>query len=307
MFGYIRIDKPELKLREYEAYRAVYCGLCRSMGKCTGCSSRMTLSYDFAFLLLFRMILTETKPEFIFARCPAHPMKKRMMLETNAESEYVSCAAAILLFYKCKDDLADERGKKRFLARTLLPSARRMRKRALKRLPALHALDEAVAGSMARIADAERTGEPSIDLYASLSGEMLSEIFSFGLDTEKKRIAQSVGRHTGKWIYLLDAYDDLDEDRRLGRFNPYLTVWGSERDEGSEEKRRETVRIALLSELRDAENAIDLMDLDSYGDFSGVLRNILYLGMPKTAESVLKGEKTRGKRKNVPDGKEKRT
>ena len=81
MFGYVRIDKPELLVKEYEAYRGVYCGLCRSMGKCTGCLSRMTLSYDFTFLLVFRTAVTGTRPEFELRRCAAHPTKKRPMLK----------------------------------------------------------------------------------------------------------------------------------------------------------------------------------------------------------------------------------
>lgn len=295
MFGYIRIDKPELRVREYEAYRAAYCGLCRSMGKCTGCGSRMTLSYDFAFLLIFRMILNEAKPEIVFLRCPVHPLRKRAMLETDEEGEYVSCAAALLSYYKCKDDLADERGRKRLRARMLLPSAKRMRRRALKRLPALRALDGEIERLTLEIKAAEEKKEPSVDLYASLSGEMLSHIFSFGLPEEKARIARTVGRHVGKWIYLVDAYDDLDEDRKKGRFNPYLLLWGTDDGEEKKEDRRESVRVALLSELLDAEKAIDLLDHYENRDFSEVLRNILYLGMPKTADLVLKGEKTKGK------------
>ncbi len=304
MFGYVRIDKPELKVREYETYRAAYCGLCRSMGKCTGCSSRMTLSYDFAFLLIFRTVLAGEKLRTVTSRCPVHPLRKKPMLETSTESRYVSCAAALLLYYKCKDDLRDERGGRRLRARALFGTAKRMRKKALRALPALSVLDERISASMEAIADAENTSEPSVDRYAALSGELLSEIFAFGLPDVQARIAKTVGYHVGKWIYLLDAYDDLAEDRERDRFNPYLLLWG--RDEGMEKspEHRENVRVALLSELAEAEKAIDLVDFYGYADFYGVLRNILYGGMPKTAEAILSGEKrekperTEGKKGN---------
>lgn len=291
MFGYVRIDKPELKVREYEMYKAAYCGLCRSMGKCTGCSSRMTLSYDFAFLLIFRIVLSGEKIETVTARCPAHPFRKKPMLKTSAESEYVSCAAALLTYYKCKDDLADERGTKKLRARALLPTAKRMRKRALRRHPTLSALDERIRAAMELISAEEVRAVRSVDRYAALSGELLSEIFAFGLPEDKARIARTVGRHVGKWIYLVDAYDDLDEDREKGRFNPYLLLWGQEINEEKSAERREIVRVALLNELAEAEKAIDLVDFYGYPDFDGVLRNILYGGMPRTAEAVLSGEK----------------
>lgn len=282
MFGYVRIDKPELRIREYEAYRAAYCGLCRSMGKCTGCLSRMTLSYDFAFLLIFRTVLTGEKPETELCRCLAHPTKKRPMMKYTPESEYVSAAAAILTYYKCLDDLADEKGKKRMRARALLGSAKRMRRRALRRRPDLMELDGRVANYMKEIAEKERVRVPSVDLYAGLSGDLLAEIFAFGLSSAEARIARTVGRHVGKWIYLVDAFDDLEEDKALGRFNPYLVLFGRDA-----EIPRETVRVALLSELSEVERAMDLVTLSDYPDYEGVFRNILYGGMPKTATAVL--------------------
>ncbi|MBO5270298.1 MAG: hypothetical protein J6B77_05905 [Clostridia bacterium] len=299
MFGYIRVDRPELKVREYEAYRGAYCGLCRAMGKCTGCASRMTLSYDFAFLLLLRLVLTETPCETEMKRCFVHPFHKRPTLKRNAQSDYVACAAAILSYYKCKDDLADETGKKKLRARFFSVTAASMRRRALKRDPALAALDGRIRDAMARISAAEREKTPSVDLYAELSGEMLAEIFSFGLDEAEARIARSIGRHIGKWVYLTDAYDDLREDSERERFNPYLVLWETDADAAVWEERREMIRVALLSELSEAENGVDLMDFSDYPDFCGVIRNILYRGMPKTADTVLSEE---NKQKNKKRG-----
>lgn len=290
MFGYVRIDKPELLVKEYEAYRGVYCGLCRSMGKCTGCLSRMTLSYDFTFLLMFRAAVTGTRPEFELRRCAAHPTKKRPMLKHTEESAYVSCAAALLTYYKCLDDLRDETGKKRLRARSLFPTAKRIRKKALKMRPDLAALDGSIARLMGEITEREAERVPSVDLYAGLSGELLGEIFSFGLDETDARIARTVGRHIGKWIYLVDAYDDLAEDRRAGRFNPYLIISSTESGAGEEDRCRETVRVALLNELSEVEKAMDLLDFYQYPDLAGIMRNILYRGMPKTAEAILCGK-----------------
>ena len=77
MFGYIKVERDELRVREYEYYKATYCGLCRSMGKCTGQCSRMLLSYDFTFLAGVRMALCGEKPQFKRRRCIAHPLRRR--------------------------------------------------------------------------------------------------------------------------------------------------------------------------------------------------------------------------------------
>lgn len=297
MFGYVRIDKNELKIREYECYRSVYCGLCRSMGKCTGCSSRLTLSYDFTFLLMIRAVLTRTAVRFGRYHCPVHPLKKRAMMEQNEAGDYVACAAGILLYYKCKDDLSDESGKRKAAVRAIFPTVKRFRKRALKRVPALLELDRFVQERMEQIAEAERTRIPSIDYHAALSGELLGEVFSFGLEGAAARIAAAVGTHVGKWIYLVDAFDDLLEDCERGRFNAFLISAGDAPPKAGEsclafkDQFRENLRVALLNELSEVEAAVDLMDFDGYCDFYGAVRNILYLGMPNVADTILRGEK----------------
>ena len=108
MFGYVLAEKPELKVKEYELYRATYCGLCRSMGKCTGQCSRMTLNYDFVFLALVRYAIKPCEVKFKPRRCLAHPLEKRDNMERNDIIDYCSQASAILNYQKILDDLNDE-------------------------------------------------------------------------------------------------------------------------------------------------------------------------------------------------------
>ena len=143
MFGYVRAHNAELKVKEYEAYRGVYCGLCRSMGKCTGQCSRMTLSFDFAFLALLRICFSGERVEFESRRCIAHPLKKRSMMKRTATLEYCARAAAILNYHKIKDDLSDERGVKKLKAMLVYPFVAHSRKKAIK-TGELSALDEVI-------------------------------------------------------------------------------------------------------------------------------------------------------------------
>ena len=132
MYGYLRIHVPELKVREQEYYRAVYCGLCRTMGKCTGQCSRMTLSYDFTLFALARMALTGETVTFKHRRCIAHPLRKRPMAESTPALRLCAYASAILAHHKVKDDLRDERGLKRTAATAVSPFTSSMRRRAVK-------------------------------------------------------------------------------------------------------------------------------------------------------------------------------
>ncbi len=282
MFGYVKVNSAELRVREYEAYRASYCGLCRSMGKCTGQCSRLTLSYDFAFLAALRICLDNTEIEYKKRRCLAHPLRKRAIMERNAQLDYCSRAAAILTYHKIKDDLADERGLRRLRAALALPFAARARKKALG--SGLAELDAEVSGCLSRLASLEGERIGSVDAPAEIFGELLGAITSHGFETAKARIAYAIGKSVGKWIYMADALDDLVEDEKKGRYNPFLLLYGGR---VPTERELEAVADALKVGLCSAETALDLMETER-GELRAVIENILFLGMPQLAEKIIK-------------------
>ena len=163
MFGYVRAYSPEMKMCEYEYYRAAYCGLCRAMGRCTGCASRCMLNYDFAFLALVRMAIVGETPEFKKKRCFVHPTKKRTEMVQQGQLDYCACASVLLSYHKVRDDIADERGIRRFGARMLLTFMRRMHKRAAKKVPGL---DESIAVELDTLSDIEKQKCASVDIPA---------------------------------------------------------------------------------------------------------------------------------------------
>ena len=117
MFGYIKPNIPELRVKDHELYKATYCGLCRTMGKCTGCASKFTLSYDFAFFALVRMALEKTQGQVKMRRCMVHPFKKRPIMEINPVLEYSAKSSVILTRLKLKDNVNDSRGVSRLKAK----------------------------------------------------------------------------------------------------------------------------------------------------------------------------------------------
>ena len=146
MFGYIKPFRPELKIREEEEYRAIYCGLCRELGKSFGIFAKMTLSYDFAFLAMF--IISASKdicPSFEHCSCIAHPFKKHCSCAKNSATEFAAKAAMILTYYKIKDDIADKGLLKKAVALLLLPFASAARKKALESGETAKEIDVAAA------------------------------------------------------------------------------------------------------------------------------------------------------------------
>ncbi len=292
MFGYVKTYTPDLKVSEYECYRATYCGLCRSMGKCTGQCSRMTLSYDFAFLAILRMAMAGTELKFSKRRCIAHPLRRRNMMERNSELDYCSYAAALLTYHKLSDDISDEKGKKKALALLTRPMAKGMRRRALKR-GEISALDTRIEAGLSELADFEKSGEASVDKPADIFGKLLSDIMSYGFEGNDAKIARNIGYHIGKWIYITDALDDFCEDIKKDRYNALSLMFGKDMSE-SEKK---TVSDALKNELCDIECALDLIDFGDNKTLENIIHNVFYLGMPRTVESVIEGNCENEKKK----------
>lgn len=285
MFGYIRVYSPELLMRENEYYRAAYCGLCRAYGRCTGCGSRFALSYDFVFLALVRIALTGESVGFEPRRCAAHPMKKRSGMVQNAQLEYCARAAALLTYHKLCDDVRDESGTRRLRARMALLLARGMRRRAAAALPGL---DGKISAALDTLAELEREKTASVDIPAEVFGRITEEILAYGLDGDSERIARRIGRHIGKWIYIADALDDYPDDVKRSRYNPFASLWG----DGMTKESRESIRTALVCELQAAECAFDLIEYGGcHGDtLSGLVSNIIYRGMPRRVDEILKGD-----------------
>ena len=283
MFGYVRAHNAELKVKEYEAYRGVYCGLCRSMGKCTGQCSRMTLSYDFAFLALLRICFTGERVEFEQRRCIAHPLKKRSMMKRSDTLEYCARAAAILNYHKIKDDLSDEKGFKRLRAVAALPFVAGARKKALR--AGLTELDKSIHAKLCELSELEAQRLASVDAPATIFGDILSLICSYGLDGADARIAAQIGRSVGKWIYSVDALDDMQSDAKRGRYNPFLLLYGGQTL--SKEQLAgvaDALRAALASE---AETALDLVECDNR-IIKNIVDNIMFLGLPDVIEGVIR-------------------
>lgn len=295
MFGYVRTVNAELKVKEHDLYRATYCGLCKSMGKCTGQCSRMTLNYDFVFLALVRYAIEPCEVKIKARRCIAHPIKKRDNMERNVILDYCSGASAILNYQKLNDDLKDEKGAKKFRAVILRPFVSHARKKAIKKDPSLKELDFTIAKKLDELAEIEASEQTGVDVPASCFGDILGEIMSHGYEGTNRRIAFELGRHVGAWIYVADALDDMREDEKRKRYNPLLRLYGGRIPT---EEELSLIYDATKNKLFSAEAAFDLIEIDDPA-IKNILSNILYMGIPQKTANILDTYK------NIPKGKNK--
>ncbi len=282
MFGYVKPVKAELLVKEYEFYRALYCGICRSMKKHTGLFSNVTLSYDSVFLALVRLLYTDGRVEAEDRRCIAHPAKKRPMIKENPAVEYTARAFAVLTYHKLLDDINDERGAKRIAVKTARPILSGANKKA-----ALGDLSETVSRLLSEISGLEAAGCASVDKPAELFGELLGEIFAYSLPEKDRLVPYRCGYHLGKFIYAADAAEDYEKDRKSGKYNPFVIAYGGE---ALTDENKQTIKCGLLLECKNLEGAINLLPFGNMATVENIINNIIYLGLPERIKFLDKAE-----------------
>ena len=274
MFGYVKPYPPNLLVREYDYYRAAYCGLCRTMRRQTGQCSALSLSYDVLLLALVRMLYMEDVETSVKKRrCLIHPLKKRPMMEENPALIYAARASALLTYYKLKDDLTDSRGFRKLLAKTALPIFRGSRKKAK-----LWDLDKDMAEDLAQLRALEQENCPSVDQVAAVFGKLLGRVFSFGMEGNDALVTKAFGEGLGKFIYVADAIEDYPKDVEEKNYNPFRFLYG---EEGISKEQRENIHTALMLNLCDVEGAMNLLPGESRPTVIHIIENTVCEGLPR--------------------------
>ncbi|MDO4262434.1 MAG: DUF5685 family protein [Eubacteriales bacterium] len=261
MFGYIVVHKPELKVREYEQYRASYCGLCRSLKKRHGWAGQLTLSFDMTFLALLLTGLYEPETLTGSRRCIAHPVHPHHYRQ-NEYFDYAADMNVLLTYYKCMDDWKDDRKwSARAFAAILKPGLRRVRKEYGRKAETTRRLLETLG-------ELEQEKSRDIDRTAGCFGEIMAELFVYREDEWKEPLWR-MGFYFGKFIYLMDAYEDIEEDLKRGRYNPLAGLYEKE---SFEEECQQILKMMMSETSRVFERLPVVQDAQ-------ILRNILYAGV----------------------------
>lgn len=274
MYGYIRPDRSELRLKDLENYQAAYCGLCHALSERCGLLSRLTVSYDLTLLVL---LLTEEKEQTCLRRCPRHPFSRKRCLCACKATAAAADRGMILSWWKLRDAVRDG-GLLKSLGASLASAAlRRAYRRAAEREPDFDALTRQ---QLEKLSALEEQKCDSIDRTADCFARILSAAAAGS--GERQRVLEELLYHVGRSIYLLDAADDLEEDRQSGGYNPLLQRFGEWNDEA-----REALRGTLNLSQRRAAAALSLLRENG---FTPILENIITLGLPEMTELVLAGE-----------------
>ena len=265
MFGYIKTHRPELKVREDEAYKGIYCSLCRVLGKRYGIVSRMFLSYDSSFLAIALMSLSEEKICFEQKRCPFNPAKKCNFCSANRkELEFAADISVLLLYHKIKDNIKDSTLFKALLYRILLLLVISSYKKAKKLCPDAADIIENYIKNQNFIEEKQTT---NIDEAAEPTAIMLKKLYSMGeTNNDTKLVREQIGYNIGRWIYLIDAFDDIEKDRKTGNYNPFVL----------NNCTFEKIKGDLLMSAGEVAKAYELLDIKC---FKGIIENVVYDGL----------------------------
>lgn len=261
MFGYIVVNQPEMRFREFDVYRSYYCGLCKSLKERCGTRGQMTLSYDMTFLALLLSSLYEPETITGYRRCIAHPVQKHFYRQ-NEFSDYAADMNLLLSYEKCMDDWKDEhKTSKRMMAALLQGRNKKVYEKHSKKV-------DRICASMDQIHALEKENACNIDEISGAFGEVMAEIFAYRAD-EWEETLRTMGFFFGKFIYLMDAYEDIEEDLKVGTYNPFRELY----QEPDFEERAEQILLMMMAECSKAFERLPIIENTE------ILRNILYSGV----------------------------
>lgn len=277
MFGYVIVDKPNMLIKDYADYRAYYCGLCKSLGKEFSQMARFTINYDITFLTLLLHNYEKLQPEYENARCIAHPIgAKKPMVKSNYIQNKVANINIVMAYYKLLDDVIDDNKVKHKL---LLKFIKPKYNKAKKMLPHL---DNAMKFYYDKLREKEKNKLIRLDELADCFANIMVEIgkTTENFDDNLKELCYNLGR----WIYIIDALDDLKEDFLKRKYNPLIENDNIKFDTDFKEKQKQEIGNLLRIAIAKIRLAYDKMDITIS---EGPLSNIVYLGLEARTQSVL--------------------
>jgi hypothetical protein len=295
MLGYVTPEKSELRLREHEVYSAYYCGLCRIAGRNHGQLPRLFLNFDFVFLAMLLSALDPEPDELREFRCHVHPARKKYSVVSSAVLDYSVGMMLLLSYHKSIDDKNDEKSFKAGVCAAILRSSYR------KICGRMRMKSERIKTYIDQISIMEKQNCASLDTVMEPFALLMEEVFDFeGIghtaqsDSHKEGIRYAlrrIGHYIGKWIYLIDAYDDLESDVKTGAYNPLVLNYGfnaggyeGEGIERFKERINDRVGLNATLYLSDISGTLALLPIKKN---LAILENIVYIGLRKRTEDIL--------------------
>lgn len=268
MFGYVKVYKDELKIKEYNLFKAYYCGLCKALGKRFGLLTRLGLSFDMTFLAFMLSSANDSGIEIKKERCIAH-VSKRPVVKNNEIINYTADMSIVLAYYKLLDDIKDDLSLKAIFAilAYVLPM-RRVRK-------TRRAEVEVIKENLNKLSKLEKENCDDLDQVAHCFANILKKLFTPSFLPKNDDMA-SLGYHLGRWIYIIDAFADRKKDKKAKTYNPINTS-------------------KISKEIIEQSLGYTLYTIGEYAKKTShkneeIVSNIIYLGLRNTQDRVMNNE-----------------
>ncbi len=281
MFGYVKTDLPNMYVKDTILYKAMYCGLCKGIGKCCGQRGRFVLNYDLTFLSVLLHNLSDVDVKIEKQRCVIHHIRKRPVAIPDALTERIAALNVILAKHKLNDDVLDS-GKGR-LKRAFI-------KKAYKRAKiAEPELDNIVNKRYSELVEYERTNGDSIDVASDSFGTMMQDVVSVLMGEKCTEQLLGLSYNLGKWIYLIDALDDFDKDLKNKNYNVFVNANPSVKSKSQliNENKNEIIFIfgTILGDIANQSKQLE------YKFNHDLLDNVLLLGLREQTKKILENDK----------------
>lgn len=270
MFGYVRINKMDLTFREFDTYKGYYCGLCKYLKENHGEISRLSLNYDITFLILLLTSVYRPKSTLTKEVCIANPIKKKNRI-VNEVTEYAASMNVLLTYYKLEDNLHDDKGVKDIIAYNLYKGKL---KKAYEKYPKKA---DYIKSQLEELQKLESENSTNIDKVSNTFGNLMGEIFTYKEDDFEGKL-RSIGFNIGKYIYILDAYEDLDKDIKKGRYNPFIEYIDKKEELIKKVDKLISISLGYLSQ------SIDELHIKTN---VGIIDNIIYSGVYLRYKNIL--------------------
>ncbi|MGI6721711.1 MAG: DUF5685 family protein [Anaerovoracaceae bacterium] len=281
MLGYVTAKNSELKMKDFARYGGYYCGVCKSIGRRYGQLPRLVLSYDAAFLALLLSALSGEHEESGREHCIIHHIKKRPVISCDAV-DYSADVMLILAWYKLDDDVRDEG---RISSRAIMKTMHGVFKKLQQARPEL---ERSVREGLLALSLCEQRRSPSLDEAGDAFGKVMSAVLTgYAPAAAYRRALERIGYHLGRWIYLMDAWEDIGENIESGAYNPLLLRFAHRPEESQEDFRKRIyndVERNLMIYLEEMAKTIDLLDIKRNKD---IIENIVYMGLLARTEQAL--------------------
>lgn len=284
MFGYIYPEKQELKIKEYSIYKSYYCSICNSLGKRFGITKRFMLNYDITFLSILLSSYTKTQ-EIESFRCFLNPFKHMPEVKNNDIIDYAADIGVLLGFYKLKDNWDDDKSIKSLFEYLYL---KRTYKKASQKIPLQNKI---IVERLRELQWLEKEKCGSIDQISDVMGRMVRDIMIYSpikIESSERKALSWMCYNLGKWIYVIDAFDDIEDDYKNNSYNIFLKQYKPENESIVDFKNeiRDNVRFYLTQILSQIGQALELSNIMKNRN---LIENIIYLGMNRCTENVITG------------------